>query len=182
MKIVVGDIWDFVQSSIIGIPTNGFITRNGTGVLGRGLALQAKQRYPDISYQFGHHLKMNGHIVGFMMQTPVKLISVPVKPCYLEIKTPEDLESILPSVRDQYNAVGQIVPGFHCRADPAIIKESLIQLEAFIQKHNIPSVHIPLLGCGNGGLSFKKDLMPILKETYVSDHVTLVYRRGDTYV
>lgn len=174
MRIVEGDIWEYVYSSVIGIPTNGYLTRNGCGVLGRGLALQAKQRYPDIVYQFGFHLKRYGHCVGFMMQPPIKLISVPVKPCYLEIKTPEDLENILPSVVSQYT-LGQCVPGFHCKADPAIIEKSLIELKEFMKKESIPSVHIPLLGCGNGGLNPTKDLLPILVKTHLPDSVTLVY-------
>lgn len=173
MKIVMGNIWQFANSSVIGIPTNGYLTRNGTGVLGRGLALQAKQRYPDIAYQFGYHLMRHGHCVGWMLRMPIKLLSIPVKPCNVKIETIEDQNKILPSVAFQY-PVGSTVPGFHAKAQPEIIERSLIELIAFMGKENIPSVHIPLLGCGNGGLDAEKDLFPIFERVPLPDTITLV--------
>lgn len=47
------DIWSLVDEGAIGIPTNGFVTRNGAGVMGAGLAYDAKNRYPGIGIHSG---------------------------------------------------------------------------------------------------------------------------------
>ena len=47
MKEVKGDIWKS-DCDIIAITTNGVVKKNGELVMGRGIASQAKQRYPDI--------------------------------------------------------------------------------------------------------------------------------------
>lgn len=174
MKVVKGNIWRFAYSSVIGIPTNGYLTRNGAGVLGAGLALQAKEQYPDVAYQLGNHLRRNGHCVGWILELPIKLLSIPVKPCSIIVETLKDQEKILPSVAYQYKG-GRQVPGFHCKADPEIIERSLNELTVFMEKHKIPSVHLPLLGCGNGGLDPTKDLLPILEKLNLPDSITLVF-------
>ena len=45
MKEVTGNIWDY-PADIVCITTNGSTTRNGSAVMGKGIALQAKERYP----------------------------------------------------------------------------------------------------------------------------------------
>lgn len=174
MNIIESDIWDFANSSVIGIPTNGFLTRNGAGVLGRGLALQAREKYPEVSYNLGQHLKVNGHCVGYILKAPVKLLSIPVKPSHCKILSTEDRQSLLSRVSYLYKD-GQTAPGFHCKANLSIIERSLSELVKFIKDHNIPSVHIPLLGCGNGELNPMIDLFPLLVKLNLPDEITLVF-------
>jgi hypothetical protein len=165
-----GDIWKYLDDGPIGIPTNGYVTRNGTGVLGRGLAKQALERFPDLGYTFGQHLKTNGHCVGWMNS---RLISIPVKPVRLTLESENDYDKVLPQYRSHFT-IGQDVPGYGCKADINLIQESLLDLADFIRKHKLHQVFIPALGCGNGGLNFGNHLWPLLSKMFLDDKIILV--------
>lgn len=169
-----GDIWDLVDTHIIGIPTNGFVTRNGAGVMGAGLAKQAADRYPGIKYNLGIHLRTHGHVVGWVWnESDAGILSIPVKRAYLKLKTEDDLNLLLTSERHRYR-IGNSVPGFLCKAEVSLIEQSMQQLNSFIHKNQIGRVAIPLLGCGNGELSYEKDLDPLLQFMDLGDEYTLV--------
>ena len=99
------DIWDMLGYGAIGIPTNGYINRNGAGVMGAGLALDAKTRYPGIEYELGMLLKREGNAVGWLRFLPDQLIAVPVKPCFLDLKTEEDKAKVLPNATSTESAI-----------------------------------------------------------------------------
>jgi len=68
MKEVVGDIWDFhAKGNWIVITTNGTVKSNGEAVMGRGVTLQAKQRFPNLSHELGKLILRN---------TPTSVISI----------------------------------------------------------------------------------------------------------
>lgn len=167
------DIWSLVEKGAIGIPTNGFVTRNGAGVMGAGLALDAKTRYPGIVFDLGAHLRREGNVVGWLRTDPHQLISIPVKPSFIKLETPEHKFKILPKVRSLYG-IGETVLGFYCMADIEIIETSLNQLVDFIKKNSLKTVFIPLLGCGNGGLSPSRNLFPLLERMDLPDSIVLV--------
>lgn len=77
MKEVFGNIWDFHDRGYqIVITTNGFVKKNGECVMGRGIALQAKERFPDIARTLGQIISEAGSQVWLL---PHRLISFPVK-------------------------------------------------------------------------------------------------------
>ena len=77
MRVIVGNIWDyFGEYSSIVIPTNGSIKRNGAAVMGKGLALQARERFKGIDKILGGLLQSYGEI-PFLL--PYNLISFPTK-------------------------------------------------------------------------------------------------------
>lgn len=168
------DIWSFVDKGAIGIPTNGYVTRNGAGVMGAGLALEAKNRYSGIVYSLGTHLRTKGNIVGWIQKNPHQIIAIPVKPVSLTINTDDDAKEILSRVKSIYSERPVVVPGYHCKASIQLIEQSLTQLVDFIKRYNIDRVFIPLLGCGNGGLSPNKDLFPLLERLNLPDKIVLV--------
>ncbi len=55
MKEVRGNLWDYYGKDgfVVMITTNGTVKRNGCAVMGRGCALEAKQRVPGIDKQLG---------------------------------------------------------------------------------------------------------------------------------
>jgi len=54
MKEITGDIWDFYEKGFwIVITTNGNVKDNGEAVMGKGIALQARQRYPLLPSMLG---------------------------------------------------------------------------------------------------------------------------------
>lgn len=71
-----GNMWDANVDAYV-ITTNGFVKKNGELVMGRGCALEAKQKFPGIA-------KLLGYIVNKSGNVPVRLIkeniiSFPVK-------------------------------------------------------------------------------------------------------
>lgn len=84
MKIIRNDLWNVydelvapVFSRAIIIPTNGTIRKDGHCVMGAGLALDAKKRWPDLPKQLGEMLKLGGNIPHSFPQ--MRLITFPVK-------------------------------------------------------------------------------------------------------
>jgi hypothetical protein len=167
------DIWSLVEKGAIGIPTNGFVSRNGAGVMGAGLAYDAKDRYPGIVFDLGTLIRREGNVVGWLRKEPHQIIAIPVKPSFCKIENLNQKKKILPKVRGLYG-IGEIVPGFHCMADIQLIETSLNQLVDLIEKNSLKMVFIPLLGCGNGGLSPTKDLFPLLERMDLPDSIVLV--------
>lgn len=52
-----GNMWDvFFHTDIFMITTNPIIKNDGSVVMGRGIAKQAKERYPDLPFDFGKRL------------------------------------------------------------------------------------------------------------------------------
>lgn len=60
MLEAVGDIWEHLGRAIIAVTTNGSLTRNGSAVLGRGVARQARNYFPDIAEIIGNLLAERG--------------------------------------------------------------------------------------------------------------------------
>jgi hypothetical protein len=71
-------IWYFHKKGhYVVVTTNGTIKKNGSGVMGRGIAAQAAKRYPELPAILGEHIKKNGNVVGLDEQH--KIIFFPVK-------------------------------------------------------------------------------------------------------
>lgn len=145
MKEVVGDIWGFHrQGNWVVIPTNGTVKSNGDAVMGRGLALEAKTKFPDIQHRLGFQLRM--------MSSPPKvtdvghnIITFPVKYRWMEIA---NLELIGKSCVDLVD---------------------FIAVHPWLYK---PPIYLPRVGCGNGRLNWK-DVRPIL-EKYLDERFIVV--------
>jgi hypothetical protein len=57
MKVIQGDIWDYhALGHPVVITTNMQIKKDGTAVMGKGIALQAAQRFPDLPRQYAQIL------------------------------------------------------------------------------------------------------------------------------
>ena len=94
MNQVSGNLWEESADYVV-ITTNGYVKVNGCAVMGRGVALQAKTRYPGIDTALGSLLKAEGNHVGII--APYLLIALPVKHHWQE---PADLELIKRSLRE----------------------------------------------------------------------------------
>ena len=82
-----GNLWDFYEPTgslrdralppWIVITTNGYVKANGHAVMGRGVAIQAAQRFPQLPIYLGSKLALSGnHVYAF---PKFRLISFPVK-------------------------------------------------------------------------------------------------------
>lgn len=125
MKEVTGNLWDYVNDGWIVITTNGVVNAKGGCVMGRGIALQAKRRYPGLDIRIGNMIKKWGNTVYlFDMDTvvPTRIVTFPVKHHWQE---PANLKLITRSA------------------------DELQMLTGPKQK-----VYMPRPGCGNGGLDW----------------------------
>ncbi len=79
MKEINANIWDFLESGFIVIPTNGTVRKDGACVMGRGLALQAKRKFPGFDHILGSNILKNGNELTIFYSVPANLITFPVK-------------------------------------------------------------------------------------------------------
>jgi hypothetical protein len=73
---VIGNLWTY-PADVRVITTNGTVKKNGECVMGRGCALEAKQRWPHIALVLGKSIRLHGNIVQYFEGYDV--FSFPVK-------------------------------------------------------------------------------------------------------
>lgn len=134
---VSGNLWTY-PADVRVITTNGFVKNDGRAVMGRGCALEAAHRWPDLPKLLGRAILDHGNHVQLMPASSgiLNLYTFPVKHNWWETA---DLDLIL---RSAHELVACVQDG----------------LEAL----NIVVV-IPRPGCGNGNLSWR-DVQPILAD------------------
>lgn len=137
MVEVTGNLWTY-PADIRVITTNGFVKNNGEAVMGRGCALEAAQRWPDLPRTLGRLLRQHGNHV-FAVPPSVGILNLytfPVKHRWME------------------------------RADLALIERSAHELVEALHL-DLPAPFsgvcvIPRPGCGNGQLLWR-DVRPLLE-------------------
>ena len=60
MKQAKGNLWEF-PAEVKLITTNGFVKKDGSCVMGRGCALEAKKKFPGIEFRLGKFLQAHGN-------------------------------------------------------------------------------------------------------------------------
>ena len=124
-----GNLWE-IDADAICITTNGYITKAGRAVMGRGCALEAKERFPGIDVYLGEQLFTFGnHVISIgyaeELNTNFDLYSFPVKHHW---KKPADLKLIIRSCNE---------------------------LMGIIEYKGYSKVLLPRPGCGNGRLNWE---------------------------
>ncbi len=149
MLEVRGDIWDFHKGGHwVCITTNGKRNLRGRAVMGRGVALQAAERWPELPVVVGNHIAEQGnHLAGFMKY---KLITFPVKHDW---RDKADLELIERSAQELVMA-----------ADMEGIYQGGMR------------ICLPRPGCGNGGLKWE-EVEPVLEKVLHGDERFMIVDR-----
>lgn len=142
---VIGDLW-VIPAEWRVITTNGFTTKLGKAVMGRGVAYQAKCLFPELPNLLGIKLEREGNIPHVF--EAFRLVTLPVKP--------------------QQGLNG--LPGYLARADLALIDESLARL---VQLPLSGPIAIPRPGCGAGGLTWET-VQPIVTK-HLDERFVLVH-------
>lgn len=146
MQETLGNLWDVrdVSCDLRVITTNGATRSDSAAIMGRGCALEAKQRFPGIDLKLGRLIREHGNRVMRLAKLAdgSELASFPVKHHWKE------------------------------EADPALIRRSAHQLVALADKFGYTNVLIPRPGCGNGKLSWGQ-VRPILSEV-LDDRFTII--------
>lgn len=133
-----GDLW-VLDGDARCITTNGTLKRDARGVMGKGVALQAKRRYLGLEQTLGRHLIRWGNHVGVLLEESdvcsMPLVAVPVK------------------------------HEWHEDAKLDLIKQSMTELVALTDQRGWETVILPRPGCGNGHLKWEyveRIIAPIL--------------------
>lgn len=145
MKEVFGNIWKY-KTDILCITTNGFVKNDHNAVMGRGVAFQAKQLYPELSKILGHSIFMYGNHVHQLGTHRfgdhlIWIYSFPVKHNWWEIADPELIRR-------------------SCRELKKVVKNTLTLL--------------PRPGCNNGKLSWEHTVRCILEEELPEDNFLVI--------
>ncbi|WP_220038671.1 macro domain-containing protein [Curtobacterium sp. MCLR17_040] len=128
-------------------------TVNTEGVMGKGIALQFKQAYPEMFKAYQKEAK-SGHLSlgsmhvweSGMLEGPRYVINFPTK------------------------------GHWRSRSKLSDVRAGLIDLVRVIRELNIKSIAVPPLGCGNGGLDWR-DVEPIIRQALegLTDVEVLLY-------
>lgn len=105
--------------------------------MGRGIALEAKERYPWLATELGRALRKQGNHVfpwsaEFLGSRGPVIVAFPVKP-----------------ERDDYGR-----PGWMAMADLTLIERSAMELFDLSNRWDFQDIVLPRPGCGNGGLKW----------------------------
>ncbi len=106
-------------------------TVNTVGVMGKGIALQFKQAFPDVFKQYAKDCKSGNVQVGKMHVVPVESLTNPLFIIHFPTKK-------------------------HWRNPSKLtyIQDGLRDLVKVVQELDVKSIALPPLGCGNGGLEW----------------------------
>ncbi len=174
MNLIKQNIWDFLGvADAICITTNGFVKSNNRAVMGRGIALDTKNKFKDIDLILGKKIKKSGNIVNYIIKEHgTTIVSFPVKRDMLLFDSIDVNNKIVKHMKNKFR-IGQVVPGWALKAELSIIEESAKQLSLTIDNNNWKKVYMTQPGCHNGELDWN-DVEPIL-DKYLDDRVTCVY-------
>lgn len=139
MREMTGNLWD-VKADVRVITTNGFIKANGCAVMGRGVALQAANKDPELPRLLGALLRDRGNVPTPIDSLAGHLITLPVKHNWYE---PADLDLIADSIR---------------------------RLVKIVDDRLFKVVAMPRPGCGNGQRDWsevKPLIEPLLDDRFV---------------
>ena len=139
---------NYVEISLFNLPAQTLVnTVNTVGVMGKGIALQFKQLYPEMYEQYRKFCLQGSLVVGklYVYRTPNKIIvNFPTKRHWREHSQIKFIEDGLQKFVERYADYG------------------------------ISSVAFPQLGCGNGELDWDSQVKPVM-EKYLKDLPIPVY-------
>jgi hypothetical protein len=146
MREIRGDIMKLITTGeydAFCITTNGCVKANGECVMGRGIALTCRDKYPGLAKHLGSHIREYGNhafSLATIKKTGVRILSFPVKHKWNEV------------------------------ADVELIKRSAGELMDLADKYDLNNILLPRPGCGNGLLKWsvvKSAIEPILDKRVI---------------
>lgn len=166
MKEAIGNMLH-VDCDALVVTTNGFVKKDGSCVMGRGIAKQLATHIPELPYVLGKAIKQHGNRVFKFNFEGINetIITFPVKP----VNGISDGTNVVAHMMNQF-PVGSVVCGFAMKAEPTIIEQSLKELVQLVDKFGFEDVICPRFGCGAGELQWAQ-IKP-LAESYLDDRFT----------
>jgi hypothetical protein len=141
MREIYGNIWE-IECDAICITTNGVVKRDGTAVMGAGIARQAREKFPKLDVLLGAMLKLNGNKVNLMLD------KVENRPALIGFPTKNDWRE---------------------NSSLQLIERSSRELVELVNSKGWKYILLPRPGCGNGNLDWRevrRVIGPILDERF----------------
>lgn len=137
------------EENIVCVTTNGIIKRDGTAVMGAGIAKTANLRFK-VAEKLANSIRTNGNIVSdlgtyYWKTSRFHLVAFPTKHDW---RNPSDLQ---------------------------LIEQSAKQLVALANTNDFQHIFLTRPGCGCGQLDWETQVKPILTPI-LDDRFTIVYR------
>lgn len=159
MDEIAGDAWELLPKfDALCILTNGHVRPSGQAVMGKGIAWEAAQRFPELPEVLGDLIRRNGNVVQVLRDSNPCLISFPTKPA--EKKYPC---GVVGGLSWKFKP-GDTVPGWACKSETPTIRWSARVLVPLADDLGLKMVLLPRPGCGNGGLKWEEEVRPILAQ------------------
>jgi hypothetical protein len=141
MREIFGNMWD-IECDAVCITTNGIVKKDGTAVMGAGVAKQAKERFAKIDLLLGKLIQLYGnrvHLLTEKTQSNPALVSFPTKNNF---KDDSPIE---------------------------LIEQSSHQLVTLTNEKRWETVVLSRPGCGNGNLAWnyvRQTIEPIFDDRF----------------
>lgn len=171
-----------MRTDAICITTNGCFKANGDGVMGRGVAFEAKRKWPGIERVLGTRNKALGGKTclltcvlesGSIYLPGTSHYNLPYHIISFITKHGNDTDRSLLLPQYENGFIGdETVPGWACKSSLGLITTSLQDLIQITNDAGFKSVALPQPGCGNGGLSW--DLVGPILEKVLDDRFIVV--------
>lgn len=142
-----GDLWELPADARC-ITTNGFVKTSGLAVMGRGCALEARERFPGIDAHLGALINRHGNHVQVLPSTHREdwdIVAFPVKHHWRQL------------------------------ADLDLIVRSCHELMALADEHHWQRILLPRPGCGNGQRDWDIEVRPAIFDV-LDDRVVVIDR------
>jgi len=167
VKLSHGNIWDFITKGYhITVPVNIGWTINSVqpaNVMGRGVAKDAKDRFPGCDLWLGSQFVLTA-TYNHPMGDPEWIKFYPHAPLiFFPTKSLNKNEPWMSWKR---------------KSDPGMISAHLDHFPKLVTEHNLGKVALPLLGAGNGGLD-PGDMKKLIQEKLGSDNRFLLITPTD---
>lgn len=152
MKTMTGNILDGIllsKADAVCITTNGMVNSQGFAVMGAGVALSAKIRWPELPNNLGIFLQREGnkvHILTGEVRSSTSTLYVLSFPTKHDWKDPSDIN---------------------------LITKSCLELRELADKKGWKDILLPPPGCGMGGLRWH-DVKQVI-EPMLDDRFTVVF-------
>ena len=148
MRVRYGDIWERFPTEFVVVPANIGWRKTGANVMGRGMAKQAAERFPELPEWWGYYCRTMGADTPVMLHPQHRVIMFPTKP----------LDEEQPHLSWRQDS------------DLKLIWRSAAQLAAVV---TMEGISLPMVGCGNGRLT-PELVLPILRTFLSHDRFQLV--------
>ena len=155
---VEGNIWEY-RANAVCITTNCSIKSNKRAVMGAGVALQAREMFPDIDAVLGNIILSLGHGDSCGVYT-------------IWARRYEELLQSIFCFPTKYHWKDKSILGMIERSAKCLVEIWENRVHPYI-------IALPRPGCGCGGLDWEKEVKPLLSDILISDDFVIVHKERE---